>query len=251
LAKLLPTLESRLRAILRGRQLRSDRLVAEDQDLADVKLRYLREVDIFRDLTHEEMAWLKDTTEMVLYEAGRVIYDQEDPAEVLFILKTGRVQLYRLSPEGKKLEIATLSPGTFFGDMPLLGERMHHTFAEAIEESLICIMRREDLERVILKKPQVAMRMLEVLSNRLTATQSRLEALAFQNVRTRLAGALLRLVDDDAVRATHQELAETIGAYRETVTKMLDEFQREGLVDLSRMRITLRDMGRLAAVAGR
>ncbi len=134
--------------------------------------------------------------------------------------------------------------------MPLIGERMHHTFAEAAQESLICIMRREDVERLIVKKPQVAMRMLEVLGDRLHATETQLEALAFRSVRARLAAALLRIAQDGEVRATHQELSEMVGAYRETVTKTLDEFQREGLVSLSRMRIALRDLSRLEALSG-
>jgi CRP/FNR family cyclic AMP-dependent transcriptional regulator len=246
--RLLPTIESTLRSLLQAR--RPGRSIADREDLNELKLRYLREVDIFRDMTPQEMEWVKNTTEMVTVEAGRVIYGQDEETEVLYILKRGRVQLYRLTPDGKKLEIATLAPGTFFGEMPLIGERMHHTFAEAAEESLICIMRREDVERVIVKKPQVAMRMLEVLGDRLNATESQLEALAFRSVRVRLAGALLRLAQDGEVRATHQELSEMVGAYRETITKTLDEFQREGLVDLSRMRIGLRDRSSLEALSG-
>lgn len=244
---LLPTIESTLRSLLHAR--RPSRSAAELSERDELKLRYLREVDILRDLTPDEMAWLKDTTEMVTCDAGRVIYSQDEETEVLFILKRGRVQLYRLTPDGKKLEIATLAPGTFFGEMPLIGERMHHNFAEAVEESLICIMRREDVERLIVKKPQVAMRMLEVLADRLNATESQLEALAFRSVRARLAGALLRLAQDGEVRASHQELSEMVGAYRETVTKTLDDFQREGFVDLNRMRIELRDRGSLKALS--
>jgi CRP/FNR family transcriptional regulator len=127
---------------------------------------------------------------------------------------------------------------------------MHSAFAEAVEDSLICVMSRPDVERLIVKKPDVAIRMLEVLSERLVAAESRQEALAFQAVKVRLARELLRLAEGDVARATHQDLGDTIGAYRETVTKTLDEFQREGLVDLSRMKITIRDRARLAVIAG-
>lgn len=219
-------------------------------EASQLKLRYLQEVDIFRDLSPEEMAWVKDTTRMVTCPAGRIIYGQEERVEVLFILKRGRVQMYRLRPDGKKLGVATIGPGTFFGDMPFIGQRMHHTFAEALEESLICVMSRDDVERLILKKPQVAIRMLEVVSDRLQATESQLESLAFQSAAARLAQALLRMADGNLVRATHQELSEAIGAYRETVTKTVDEFQRAGMVELGRNRITLVDRERLEAIAG-
>ena len=218
--------------------------------LLEYKLQFLHEVDILRDLTPEEMDWMKHATQMVTCEAGRMIYGPHNRIEALFILKWGRVRVYRLTSEGKKLEIANLGPGTFFGEMPFINARMHNTFAEAVEDTLICVMSRQDVERLIARKPQVAIRMLEVLSDRLVANEQRLEALAFQGVPGRLASALMRLAEDGVVRASHQELAEAVGAYRETVTKTLDEFQREGLVELSRMRIVVKDRDRLATLAG-
>ncbi|MBI4214011.1 MAG: Crp/Fnr family transcriptional regulator [Chloroflexi bacterium] len=209
--------------------------------MSEQKARLLTEVDILCDLTPEEMTWLGEVTPMVSCPQGKMIYGQQDQAEVLFILKRGRVQLYRLTPEGKKLDIAVLEKGTFFGDMPILGQRMQHLFAEALTDCLICVMSRPDVERLILKHPQVALRMLNVLSDRLSEAEERLETLAFQNVPARLAATLLRLAERDTVRMTHQELAEVIGAYRETVTKTLDAFQRDALVELGRARIDLRD----------
>jgi CRP/FNR family transcriptional regulator, cyclic AMP receptor protein len=237
---LFPTVERTVRALLGGRG-----LSRVSPQVSARKLEFLHEVDILRDLTPDEMLWLKDTTQMVTCEPGRVIYSQDDEAEVLFILKRGRVQLYRTTADGKKLEIATIGAGTFFGEMPLVGQRMHEAFAEAMEESLICVMSRDDVERLIAKKPQVAVRMLEVLSERLSASQTRIEALAFHSVPSRLAAVLLRLDGGQGLRTTHQELADTIGAYRETVTKTLDEFQRDGLVELSRGHVTIRDRARL------
>jgi CRP-like cAMP-binding protein len=187
------------------------------------------------------MLWLKDTTEMVTCEPGRTIYGQHNQAEVLFILKRGRVQLYRLTPQGKKLELATVGAGTFFGEMPLVGQHMRNAFAEAVEESLICVMSRADVERLITRKPQVAIRMLEVMSQRLTQSASLVEEMAFHSVPTRFATTLLTHETDDVVKATHQEIADTIGAYRETVTNTLDDFQRKGLVELARGRITIRN----------
>ena len=239
-SSLFPSVERTLRALLGGH-----RLQRVSPQVSARKLEFLHEVDILRDLTPDEMLWLKDTTEMVTCEEGRVIYSQDDEAEVLFILKRGRVQLYRTTPDGKKLEIATIGAGTFFGEMPLVGQRMHQAFAEAVAESLICVMSREDVERLIARKPQVALRMLEVLSERLSVSESRLEALAFHSVPSRLAAELLRLDDGEGVHTTHQELAEMIGSYRETVTKALDEFQRDGLVELGRGRVAIRDRARL------
>lgn len=189
------------------------------QDAAALKIHLLREVDIFCDLSPEEMAWLKDVTPMITRGPGCIVYGEGEESETLFILKAGRVQLYRLTPEGKKLEIATIDQGTFFGEMPLLGQRMRGTFAETATECLICVLTRADVERLIMRKPQVAIRMLHVLSHRLAEVERRIETLAFQRVPTRLASALPRMSDRDEVHLTHQELAEIIGAYRETVNQ--------------------------------
>src|SRR5215831_8039524 len=85
------------------------------------KREYLRQIDIFRDLTQADVADLEAATRMTTVPKGRTIYRQEDTAEGLFLLKRGRVRLSRIAPGGKKLDLAVLEPGTFFGEMPLLG----------------------------------------------------------------------------------------------------------------------------------
>ena len=74
------------------------------------KLTYLSETDIFRDLTAEDMNWVSQVTTMITAKKGRTIYSQEEPAEVLFVLKKGRVQIYRLTPDGRKRTLATIGP---------------------------------------------------------------------------------------------------------------------------------------------
>ncbi|MCB0054089.1 MAG: cyclic nucleotide-binding domain-containing protein, partial [Caldilinea sp.] len=111
-------------------------------------MRYLSELAVFQDLSPREMEELNRITTMSTVQKGRVFYRPEEPGEVLFILKEGKVQLYRISPEGKKLVITTLGSHTLFGEMALLGAKMHNTFAEAVEDCLICVMSRNDLERL-------------------------------------------------------------------------------------------------------
>ena len=123
----------------------------------DEKLGYLSDVDLFRDLSDRDMAELDRMTTITNVPRGRVFYQPEDVGEVLFLIKQGQVQLYRISPEGKKLVIATLGPGTLFGEMALLGQQMHNAFAEALDDCLILVMSRADLERLILNKPVVGL----------------------------------------------------------------------------------------------
>jgi len=217
------------------------------------KLGYLSDVDLFRDLSERDMAELDRMTTITNVARGRVFYQPEDLGEVLFLIKQGQVQLYRISPEGKKLVIATLGPGTLFGEMALLGQQMHNAFAEALEDCLILVMSRADLERLILNKPIVGVRMLEITGRRLSDAESRLEDMAFKGIPARLASLLLRLSGErnspDIIGLTHQDLAETIGTYRETATQVLNDLKAQGLIDIGRKRITIIDPARLAQVA--
>jgi len=207
-------------------------------------------MDLFCDLEPAAIAAFEQQTEMRTCRKGQILYSQEDRAEVLFLLKRGRVQLYRLTPSGKRLELGVIEPGAFFGEMPLVGETLRHTFAEATEDSLICVMSRSDITRLMRERSEVALRMIEVLSRRLALCEARLEEMAYRSVPARIAAVLLRLSQGhsgEAVPITHQELGDMIGALRESVTKVLDDFQRAELVELSRGRVVLRDVAGLQA----
>jgi CRP/FNR family transcriptional regulator, cyclic AMP receptor protein len=211
---------------------------------------YLLTMDIFRDLQHDQVQAFEHQTFMRTCPKGAILYSQEDHAEALFLLKRGKVQLYRLTSAGKRLELTTLEPGTFFGEMPLLGESLRHTYAEVVVEALVCVMSRVDIERLIRQHPQVALRMIEVMGKRLANREERLEEVAYRHVPARIAAVLLRLGEQQVgatVTLTHQELGDMVGALRETVTPILGDFQRAGLVTLGRGRIILNDIPGLQA----
>ncbi len=217
------------------------------------KLHALSKIEIFRDLTKSEMEEIDRAVTMSTCEAGRVFYGPEEMGEVLFLLKRGRVQLYRLSPEGKKLVVAVLEEGAIFGEMSLVGQGMHNTFAEAVDNCLLCVMSRTDIERLILDKPRVGLRFLEAMADRLAESESQLEDLAFKSIPARLAALLLKLAGEDAGQPsavegyTHQDLAEMLGTYRETTTQTLNDFKGRGWVDIQRKRIDILDREALLA----
>ena len=231
-----------------------DRSLAPDsatRRLAE-KIGYLRQIDIFADLTAEDIGWIQRITAMYTCGKGQIMYAPGETGEVLFLLKKGRVQIYRLSSEGKKLVIATLEAGTFFGEMALVGQGMHDSFAEAIEPSLVCALSRADLHRILAAKPAVALRLLDVIGQRLLAAHVALEDLAFKLVPERLAALLLRLrqLHGDTIEGiSHQDLADMAGTLRETTTQVLDQFKAAGWIETGRRRIVIRDAAALQAVS--
>jgi CRP-like cAMP-binding protein len=210
------------------------------------KLKALSEIEIFQDLSQQEMEEMDRTTTMTTCEAGRIFYAPDETAQVLFLLKKGRVQLYRLSPEGKKLVVTTLESGSIFGEMSFIGQGMHNTFAESIEDCLLCVMSRRDVEQLLIGKPQVSFRIMEVMAQRLKDAQSKLEELAFKSIPARLASLLLKLSKSDINALvvegyTHQDLAEILGTYRETITQTLNQFRRQGWVEIETKHIVILD----------
>ncbi len=217
---------------------------------------YLQMVDIFQDLAPADMAHLEEVTAMVTCERGRIFYNPDESAEVLFILKRGEVGISRMSPDGRKLMIDTLRAGAIFGEMSIVGQRMHQNEAEALTECLICVMSRLDVEELLLSDPRVAIRLMQTLSERLSRAEERLEEMAFKGVPSRLASLLLRLADNSDWRGrpilaglTHQQLAELAGTTRETITLTLNTFKTNGLIEIARKRITLLDRDNLQQIA--
>jgi len=206
-------------------------------------------LDIFLDLELDELVGLSTR---ITARQGRILYMPEETGEVLLFVQEGSVQIYRISPEGKKFIIDNLGAGAVFGEMALIGHHMHSSFAQALEDSVLCLIRRDDLERLLLDKPKVALRILEVLGKRLSEAERKLEDMAFRSVAARLASLLLQLSRDDEGTIdglSHQELAEMIGTYRETVTQTLSQFKASKLVDIQRKSIRILRPEELVAIA--
>jgi CRP/FNR family transcriptional regulator, cyclic AMP receptor protein len=217
------------------------------------KQRYLSAIDVFRDLPEAELERLAKTTTMVTCARGRRIYRAGDASDTLFLLKQGRVQIVRDTAEGKRLVTAVLGPETFFGEMALVGQHFpQDSAAEALDDAMICVMSRHDVERLILAHPRVGLRFLEQIGARLAETQAMVEEFAFKPVSARLAGVLLRLAGDvptAEIEATHQDLADMVATYRETITLSLGDFRERGLVELGRRSVKILDRPGLEAEA--
>jgi CRP/FNR family cyclic AMP-dependent transcriptional regulator len=222
----------------------------------------LAEVDIFQDLSPSEMDAIAARAPRQTVEAGTVFYSPDQRTEVLFILKQGRVRIFRLSPAGKALTTAIITPGTIFGEMALLGQRMHDHYAEALEACVIRLMSREDVQQLLLSDPRIAARIAETLSSRLVEMEQRLSDVVFKAVPQRIASALLTLGRADQgrrrwpfgpavceVHLTHEQLAELVGTSRETTTKVLGELREMGLIELRRGKVALLDLSALEAFA--
>ncbi len=219
------------------------RLARDPEAAAAAKTRLLAANELFHDLDAETMSDVSEMTNVTTCRAGQLLFGPENRGEVLFFLKQGQVQIYKLNVEGKKLVLYDLKAGSFFGEMFLLGQGMADNYAEATEDSLICAMSRSDVYALLESRPAIARRVIDHLAERVNLAEAQLETLAHEGLDTRLAIALLRASDaDDVVRGlSQQDLAERVGATRESVTRMLNLMAASGLVALARRKITILD----------
>ncbi len=222
--------------------------------MSQKKTAYLNQVTALKDLSSKELQEVSNQTHMVEYKREHIFYMPDDPGEVLFILKKGRVQLYRISPDGRKLIFTILHPGAIFGHMALVGQHLYQTYAQALDDCTICVWNREQVEAVFVEKPQIAFRFLEAVGNRLTQVEERLAEVTFQPIPTRLAALLLRLDQNGGGSGklngyTHQYLADMLGTYRETTTQVLNQFKTQSLIRIGRKTIEILDVDGLEKIA--
>jgi CRP-like cAMP-binding protein len=216
--------------------------------------------DTFAMLPAAERAAFEKHITYAEYPPEYPFYSPEDAGEKIYVLRRGRVRLYKLSPEGRALTLLILEPLAIFGEMALAEHWRHDSFAESMSECLVGTVRRDTVRRVLDAHPPVALRFMEVMSSRLHAMERKLTDIAFKSVPQRLATVLLSLAgtaprsDDEApavVRYTHLQLAEMIGSYRETVTKVIGEFREAGMIRIEEETIHLTDLARLHELMGK
>lgn len=237
------------------------------EELADVErpapggadLWCMSEVDIFADLADHEMAAIAAAAPMRQFHQGELLHAPPQPMETLFILKQGRVRIFRVSPDGRALTTAILTPGTIFGEMLVLGQQMHDNFAEALDQVTVCVMTKPDVQRFLLSDARIAARISEILGHRVAQLERRLSDTVFKSVPQRVAGTLCLLADEErprlggrgiAIQLTHEQVAALVGTSRETTTKILNEYASDGLIRLNRGRITIIDLAGLKGEAG-
>src|SRR3712207_2561293 len=169
------------------------------------RIRLLSMVDVFEPLSAEEIGRLDERLPDARLETGDIFYSPDDPSEKVFILRQGKVRIYKLADDGREFTLAVVDAGTMFGEMTLTAQRLRGAYAQAMEPSEVSMMLRQDLERLILEKPQVGLQIAHLLSERLRHYEIRLEDITLKDVPTRLASMILLLVEAEIGRASCRE----------------------------------------------
>src|SRR5881227_3808073 len=210
---------------------------------------YLKQVPLFAGLADEDIRGLMSLAKRRTFRNGEVIFHREDPGQVLYVIKEGKVKICLVSPDGQEISLVVFGKGEVFGEFALLDGLPRSADAVALEKVECYTLQRSDFLNAILKNPKIAILVLEALSKRLRTTDNMVEDLIFLDVYGRVAKKLLELAEahgvktEDGViidvRLTQQELASMVGASRESVNKVLGYFTDKKFISTDKHRITI------------
>ncbi len=208
----------------------------------------ISKIDIFENLSLKAKEKIASKAISKNFSKDQTIFTPYETKEKVYLVKKGEVEIYQLSIDGKKVIINLISKGGFFGNALLSSQTNDKIkdFAEAIKDSSLCIIPKSDFLKILEEMPEVAMNVIKDLSNKLNEADSRIRDLAIGNVSVRLLNELLRLAQKQGQetknniiineRHTHEELAEIVGASRETVTKILGKLKQKKIIEIDDQR---------------
>jgi CRP/FNR family transcriptional regulator, cyclic AMP receptor protein len=223
------------------------------------KIWFLKRCVLFEHLTPEECRRLDSRALARSFSRGEIIYFPAEPGRTVLVLARGRVKIKAVTPDGRETIFAFIEPGELFGELALLDSAPRNEYAEAVESTQVLAIPREELVWLMGRRPDVALHVTKLLGFRLRRIENRLRNILFRSNRERIVALLMELLESHGgptehgweinLRLSHQEIANLIGATRETVTVTLGQLQRERMVKVDRRRITVLDRARLAAEA--
>jgi len=202
----------------------------------------LRTVPIFSELSDEDITSLARLASRKRYPKDTVVFFENEEGDFFFTILEGRIKLTILGDDGREVILSVLGPGDFFGEMALLDNEPRSATAIAVEESELLSLHRSDFQSVLNDNKSITSALIRVLSARLRRANHQISTLALLDVYGRVARVIVDTARDEGKRlkdgriafrrATHQEIANRIGTTRETVTRMLKDLERQGLIHI-------------------
>lgn len=188
--------------------------------------------------------------------ANEMIFMENDREDCLFYIGEGLVKLYMISPEGKEKTLYLLTSGQCFGEMAVFDELDYCVNAQALSDAVIFSMTFKDIKDILATEPDVALELLRIMADKMRLSTQQIKDMSFYDISGRLASQIHIFSHQFGVKTergiliqlplTHQELANLLGASRVTVTKTLNQFVEEGIIEMINRKICIIDMDQLS-----
>lgn len=218
-------------------------------------LEALKKVPIFSQLKEEDLQRILSITFEKKYKKGSIIFMEGEKGEASYFIKSGKIKISKASKDGKELILNIYGENNVFAEVTILNDICYPATAEALEDTVLGVVRNNDLEKLIKSNSDLGFNLIKVLSKRLFDAQMKLKQLALNDTYSRTADTLIRLSDDVGaneddqiefeLNLSRQEIANMIGTARETVSRVLSRFKKEGSIDIKGKRIIIKDIHKL------
>lgn len=185
------------------------------------------------------------------FASGQMLFQKGDKGDALFGIRKGQIRIETSTQRGEKFTLNFLGPGDVFGEIALLDGQPRTADATASEASEVFVLRREDFLSYLEREPRVAVRLIELLCQRIRWVSERMEEAVLLPLHVKLARRLCALAADfgSEVHISQEQLGSYVGAARESVNRQLQQWRKQGILDLHRGRIVLLKMAKLEAQA--
>lgn len=216
-------------------------------------MEFIKEIPYLKGLDDSELLSIRKMVIEKAVERSEIIQLDGEPVEAIFFVVSGAVKIFKTSEEGKEQILAIIRPGGSFNDVPIFDGGLAPASAQAMGPVVLYEFRKNVVESILLKYPQVARNVINVLAGRVRLLISLVEDLSFKSVLGRVAKILLEHMSDGkgpAPRLTQQEMAGIAGTAREVVGRSLKALEESGAIVLDRHRIIIKNKKTLKEMAG-
>lgn len=206
---------------------------------------------LFADLGQDELSRLSNLCHTQHLNAGEVLFQKGDLGNALFGVRRGQVRIETGAPDGGRLTLNFMGAGDLFGEVAVLDAQPRTADATAGEATELFVLRREDFMGFLEREPKCAIRIIELLCQRIRWQSERMEESMLQPLPVRLARRLCALANDfgSEVHISQEQLGIFVGAARESVNRQLQTWRKDGILDLQRGRILLQNLNKLTGIA--
>ncbi|MEW9123356.1 MAG: Crp/Fnr family transcriptional regulator [Thermotaleaceae bacterium] len=215
----------------------------------------IKHVPIFSQLEQSALEKIASITVERKYRKGTIIFMEGDKGEALYFIKSGKVKISKNSNDGRELILNIYGSGDVFAEVTLFNDVMYPATAEVMEDAVVGIIMNTDLEALVRHNADLALQIIKILNKRLYMSQMKLKQMALSDTYVRTAEVLIKLAKDHGVEKdgiielrlnlSRQELANMIGTARETVSRALSQFKKEGSIEISGKKIIIQNMEKL------
>jgi CRP/FNR family transcriptional regulator, cyclic AMP receptor protein len=214
-------------------------------------------VPLFSGLSGAELDKVSRVAVPRRYEPGSIVLREGDPGDTCYVIQRGRVRVTRQHADGRTITLTNLGPGEIFGELAMFGGEVRSATVEALDEVQAVGILAGDLKRLLNDHPEIAVKLLSTLGEKLREANARIARQSFQKVSSRVAGVLAELAETGSrsparggrdgppreivVHSTQADLAQLAGTSREAASRFLATLQRAGVVTTRRGRIVVHD----------